>query len=500
MTSSFQTVIGHYRLGDLIGRGGMSDVYRAEDLIDGGQVAIKIVRSGDPDLAKRLAREAEALKKFDHPGLVRVLDSGLSDEQPFLVMELVDGTTLAELLRTGARTPAQTATLGASLAGALAYVHTVGIVHRDIKPSNILISTSGEAKLADFGIARMMDDTGFTVAGTTIGTTSYMAPEQLENHQVGPSADVWSLGIVLLECLIGKRVYQGTASEVVAHRLAGPIPIPETLPVPWRLLFAGMLDHDPSRRLSPAEIAELLPTEPFASIWNSDSSVDTNLLLATQQHDLTALLPAAEIDRTTVMAPIVVAPDKEELRSSRFTRLRESKWFVAAAAILLVLALVFLARVFTGRTSLSSKPPSTSIPVTTSSSTTTTALTSAQALANLVRDVSTGVTSGAVPAATGLQISSEAEQAVSDAAAGSSSAATSNLQQVATTIASGSSNGSITTDESSTLQSDLVALADALGLGSAATTPVPTTQPVAQQPGPPGQGGGNPKGPGKGHG
>ena len=496
MTSSSQTVIDHYRIGDLIGRGGMSDVYRGEDLLTGGQVAIKIVRSGDPNLARRLVQEALALKRFDHPALVRVLDSGVSDDQPYLVMELVDGVTLAELLRSGARTPGQTATLGASLASALAYVHELGIVHRDVKPSNILIPTSGPAKLADFGIARMIDDPGLTVTGTTVGTTSYMAPEQLEDHQVGPAADVWSLGIVLIECLTGKRVYEGTPSEVVAHRLAGPIPIPEALPTPWRLLFAGMLDHEPSRRLSPSDVAELLSADPFTAEWNPAVAIDTALLMPTQAHDLTALLPNDALGKTSVIANDTLVEAVAPISmAARLAWLRKSKWFIAALAVIIVAAFALLS----SNNTKASKLPSNSTRQTTSStsttsSTTTTVLTPAQALANLVRDVSTGVTSGTVPSSMGLQISNLAEQAVSDAAAGNPSAATNDLQQVATIIANGSSSGVITPTEAATLQSDLVALATTLGLSGAATAPTTTQAPTTPQAPAPAPGNGKGKG------
>jgi len=112
-------------------------------------------------------------------------------------------------------------------------------VHRDVKPANILIGADGLARLTDFGIARLVDTSTLTLTGTMLGTATYMAPEQLENHAVGPSADVWSLGIVLLECLTGERVYAGTPSEVLARRMAGPVTLPDGLPVPWKLLLTG---------------------------------------------------------------------------------------------------------------------------------------------------------------------------------------------------------------------------------------------------------------------
>ncbi len=182
----------------------MSEVFEAVDERTGIAVAVKVVRSGDPDLARRMAQEARALELVEHPGLVRLLDTGSTDSKAYLVMELIEGSTLAAALRQGSLSPERTAAIGATLAEALAYVHDHTIVHRDVKPSNILMTADGKARLGDFGIARLLDASTLTVAGTTLGTAAYMAPEQLEDHQVGPGADIWSLGMVLLECLTGQ--------------------------------------------------------------------------------------------------------------------------------------------------------------------------------------------------------------------------------------------------------------------------------------------------------
>src|SRR5450759_814065 len=160
----------------------MSDVYEAVDQRTGTPVAVKLVRSGDPEFARRLAQEARALERIKHPGLIRLLDTGFAGGRAYLVMEFVDGSTLEEFLRQGPLGSRATAVLGARLADALAYVHEQGIVHRDVKPSNILLAPDGEGWLGDFGIARLHDASTLTVAGTTLGTVSYMAPEQLDDH------------------------------------------------------------------------------------------------------------------------------------------------------------------------------------------------------------------------------------------------------------------------------------------------------------------------------
>ena len=257
MVSVTELFAGRFRLGPLLGQGGMSDVYRAVDETSGETVAVKVVRSGDPELARRLAQEVRVHERMEHVGLVRLLDTGVADGQAYIVMELIEGATLAASLRAEPLGTRLTAKLGGILGSALAYVHAEGIVHRDVKPSNILLGADGRAVLGDFGIARLLDATTFTIDGTTIGTVSYMAPEQLEDHSVGPAADIWSLGIVLLECLTGRRVYEGTSSEIIARRLAAPVPLPADLPVPWKLLLSGMLDHRPEQRLDGGQVAAL---------------------------------------------------------------------------------------------------------------------------------------------------------------------------------------------------------------------------------------------------
>jgi serine/threonine protein kinase len=172
-------VIGdRYVLGEVIGRGGMADVYRGEDRVLGRPVAVKVMRevAADPRERARFAGEARTLARLNHPGLVPVLDAGTSQERPYLVMELVEGPSLAECCRGVALGPPRVAAIGAELATALAYVHASGVVHRDIKPSNVLLDRSDRVRLTDFGIARLLSDTsGYTATGTTIGTSSRLS-------------------------------------------------------------------------------------------------------------------------------------------------------------------------------------------------------------------------------------------------------------------------------------------------------------------------------------
>jgi len=488
MTSTSDLLADRYQLVGLLGQGGMSDVYEAIDEQNGTTVAVKIVRSGDPALARRMAQEARALERVEHPGLVRLFDTGLEADQAYLVMELVKGVTLAASLRNGPLGAVATAVLGARLADALACVHDHGIVHRDVKPSNILLTEDGNGKLGDFGIARLLDSTTLTLAGTTLGTAAYMAPEQLEDHQVGPSADIWSLGIVLLECLTGRRVYEGTPSEVVARRLAAPVPFPDGLPVPWKLVLSGMLDHRPDQRLDGAETAALLATPAFAAPWDPSPRAETDDRSPTVPLDLMALAPEAGGTMAIAAQGTRVASSPLSLRPQ--PRRSRRWWLVALAATViggLVVGLGFGLGLIpttprhsaTGSTHGTSAPttrrPKTaarSASTTTSTSISTTTIPNAPtALAALVRDLASATEGGTITAATTQSISGPAQQAVSDEAAGRPNQAASDLQHAAQAITNAVRDGSVSPPEGTVLEADLSALATDLGLSAAGTAP-----------------------------
>jgi len=246
-----------YRLDGLLGGGGVADVYRARDLVLDRDVAVKVLRDAVDDTERsRFVGEARMLARLSHVGLVTVLDVGLSGTQPFLVMEMVEGDTLAAALRAGPLRVEQVAEIGAQLAAAIAYAHERDVVHRDVKPANVLLGPGGDAKLADFGIARLVGDTvRHTQTGTAIGTPAYVSPEQARGLPVGPPTDVYSLGLVLLEALTGERAFTGTPVETALARLQRPPAIPENLPAEWRDLLAGMTATDPADRPTATEAA-----------------------------------------------------------------------------------------------------------------------------------------------------------------------------------------------------------------------------------------------------
>lgn len=253
---------GRYALDALIGRGGMADVYRATDQVLEREVAVKVLRgdaAADTDRA-RFREEAQMVAALDHPGLVSVLDAGVAaDDVPYLVMDLVEGTSLAGFCRGKRVAGHRVAFVGAELAAVLSYVHGHGIVHRDVKPSNILVGRDGIIRLADFGIARLVaDPTGHTVTGTTIGTAAYIAPEQVRGEPATAASDVYSLGLVLLEALTGTRAYPGGPMEAALARLQAAPLIPASLPTGWPALLTQMTASDPTERLTMAEVEPVL--------------------------------------------------------------------------------------------------------------------------------------------------------------------------------------------------------------------------------------------------
>jgi serine/threonine protein kinase len=250
---------GRYRLGPRLGRGGMADVHEAHDLRLDRHVAIKRYRTAAHGVGlRRFMAEAELLAKLSHPGLLTVFDVSFDGERPFLVLRLAPGGSLRDRLDTGSLSPDRVAEIGASVAQVLAYVHGEGIVHRDVKPSNVLFDEDGDCYLADFGIARALGSAHITDSKEFIGTAAYLAPEQVVDREVGPPADVYALGLVLLECLTGVPEYAGSDVEMALARLSRPPRVPATWGQEWRAVLSAMTATDPAERPSAAQCAELL--------------------------------------------------------------------------------------------------------------------------------------------------------------------------------------------------------------------------------------------------
>jgi tRNA A-37 threonylcarbamoyl transferase component Bud32 len=261
---------GRYELGAVLGVGGMAQVHRGYDRLLDRPVAVKVFHRhllDDPITVARVRSEIRVLARLDHPHLVRLDDAvfpaasaadGGGLRSPYLVMELVDGPTLAEEVRGRAMEPARAAAIGAGLAEALAHVHAAGVVHRDVKPANVLLTGEGTAKLADFGIALLGEDPRHTTTGMLVGTAGYLAPEQIRGGTVTGATDVHALGLVVLECLTGVREYPGTGIAAAVARLHRTPEVPAVFGGSWVELLGAMTEEDPSQRPSAAQAAMAL--------------------------------------------------------------------------------------------------------------------------------------------------------------------------------------------------------------------------------------------------
>jgi eukaryotic-like serine/threonine-protein kinase len=241
----------------------MAEVYEANDGVLGRRVAVKVFRD-ETDITTSQARqqlEIQALARLEHPNIVAVFDAGTDAGLSFVVMQLIEGVTLAERTRGSALPAAETARVGRAVADALVHVHSVGMVHRDIKPGNILCATNGTVFLTDFGIVRLIGRTRLTQHGM-IGTVSYLAPEQVRGEDVGTAADIYALGLVLLECLTGAPEYPGSSAESAVARLSRPPRVPPTVLQSWADLLTDMTADDPAARPSAREVARILQDLP----------------------------------------------------------------------------------------------------------------------------------------------------------------------------------------------------------------------------------------------
>ncbi|MGW1543298.1 serine/threonine-protein kinase [Streptomyces sp. NPDC002309] len=259
-------IAGRYQLQDPIGRGAMGEVWRAYDETLGRRVAVKLLlpQDSDPTAASRFRLEAQTAGRLHHPYVVGVLDFGTYDDRLFLVMELVDGDSLAGLLAQAGPQPAERVALIASQAAAgLAAAHQQGVVHRDIKPANLLLDADGTLKIGDFGIARFLDDPGaaLTATGQIVGTSLYLAPERALGRPAGPASDVYSLGCVLYQLLTGRPPFQADTPIAILHQHLDAPPVPPrqlgvALPPAFESYLLGLLSKEPEHRPAAMDVAD----------------------------------------------------------------------------------------------------------------------------------------------------------------------------------------------------------------------------------------------------
>ncbi len=310
--------LGAFEIRGLVGAGGMGEVYRAHDTRLGRDVAIKVLPShvrGDAEAVERLTREARAIAALSHPGILTIHDIGHDDGQVYLVTELLDGESLRSRVRRGPLAWREALDIGAAMASALAAAHARGIVHRDLKPENVVVTTGGTVKLLDFGVAKHiagLDGVAgasttreLTATGATVGTLAYMAPEQLEGHDVDHRADQFSLGIVLYELIAGRHPFAGTSGHEIAAAILRDAPTPLADAVPG----------------TPPALARAV-TRCLARSASQRYASTNDLALALQD---------ARADASVVTPGAVVVPSPPPLQ--RATRRAGLGWVAAVAAV-----------------------------------------------------------------------------------------------------------------------------------------------------------------------
>lgn len=346
---------GRYQVGDCIGQGGMARVYRAEDVLLGRTVAVKMMRTDADDLAlaPRARTEMALLASLNHPSLVTLHDARIGPGEPeYLVMEFVEGPSLSQALHEGPMTAAEVSAMAVELASALHVVHRAGIIHRDIKPSNVLLAPSASpgrrywAKLADFGVAYLADGTRHTAPGTVIGTAAYLAPEQVRGEPAGPPADIYALGLLLLEALTGSRAFPEASGigQVMARLIQTP-EVPDWIGPEWSALLREMISSDPADRPAACDVAERAAALPTDLVRPAPAAAAAAL---TQP---TVALPVASTSAGVRSATEIRVPPVPPLPSTRAARSRSARsrrgvwtrpWtlagYAAVAAVILVIA------------------------------------------------------------------------------------------------------------------------------------------------------------------
>jgi beta-lactam-binding protein with PASTA domain/tRNA A-37 threonylcarbamoyl transferase component Bud32 len=302
-----------YQVEARIGAGGMAEVYRGFDQVLNRTVAIKVLlpqMARDTSFVERFRREAQAAARLNQPNIVGVYDTGADDGTQYIVMEFIEGRTLAEFMATGRRpTPSQAAEIAQKIAAAIAAAHAQGVIHRDIKPGNVMITRDGVIKVMDFGIARVLGPETAPQTSAVLGTASYLSPEQAQGGPVDARTDIYSLGAVLYELLTARPPFTGDSPVAVAYKQVNEAPaVPSSLnpDVPARLDAVVMkaLSKNPSNRYQTAE----------------EFSADLARVIAGQEVEATPLMPAAIGDATQVIsrpsAHTAVLPPTEEPKGS----------------------------------------------------------------------------------------------------------------------------------------------------------------------------------------
>lgn len=331
------TLGGRFKLTSRIAIGGMGEVWKAQDLVLGRIVAIKILKdeyTGDPGFRARFRAEAKHTALLNHVGIANVFDYGEEEGSAYLVMELVPGEPLSTLIeREHVLSPDWTLSMIAQTARALSVAHAQGLVHRDVKPGNLLITPEGRVKITDFGIARLADQVPLTQTGQVMGTAQYLAPEQATGQVATGSSDIYALGVIGYECIAGRRPFSGESQIAIALAQVNdaPPPLPDTVPTPVRALLMSMLAKDPTNRPANAlKLAEAAEAIRAGDIKTAHAAVPGMLLFESGTGPITAPVDADATAATSVVGnvsepsttalPTVSNPAAEESTAQTLTR------------------------------------------------------------------------------------------------------------------------------------------------------------------------------------
>ncbi|ONK12774.1 Stk1 family PASTA domain-containing Ser/Thr kinase [Streptomyces sp. MP131-18] len=358
---------GRYELGQVLGRGGMAEVYLAHDTRLGRTVAVKTLRADlarDPTFQARFRREAQSAASLNHPAIVAVYDTGEDYVDgisiPYIVMEYVDGSTLRELLHSGRKLlPERALEMCIGILQALEYSHRNGIVHRDIKPANVMLTRTGQVKVMDFGIARAMGDSGMTMTQTSavIGTAQYLSPEQAKGETVDARSDLYSTGCLLYELLTVRPPFIGDSPVAVAYQHVREEPQPPSVYDPeitpdTDAIVLKALMKDPDYRY---QSADEMRADIEAALDGRPVGAAAGLGAVPYGYDDRPTTALRAADPATTMMPPAADPDYDDYggRGDRRQRNRHT------STILLVLAgiLVLIGAVFIGRALFASDPP-----------------------------------------------------------------------------------------------------------------------------------------------
>jgi len=343
-----------YALEEKIGAGGYSEVWRGTDVVLARQVAIKLLHLGYAQHAEALARfraEAQHAGALSHENIARVYDYGESDppQPPFLVMEFIDGPSLAGALAAGPLDPAQAMDIVAQAASGLHAAHLAGLVHRDVKPGNLLLAPGGIVKITDFGIAHATDSAPVTMTGQLVGTPGFLAPERAMGAQATVASDLYSLGIVAYECLVGAPPFTGLALAVaLAHHERPLPPLPAQLPAEVAALVLELTAKDPAARPHSAgavagrarELADRLSAGGPAGVPPGDAAVTA--AGQTMRYPAVAPEPVTEVPTRHLTGTSAPWPIPGEAEAGAPWRRRTGRAALGAAAALLVVVAAFL--------------------------------------------------------------------------------------------------------------------------------------------------------------